>query len=1026
MTPRTRRLRAAIAVAAATALAGGAAATAGGAAGLTITDGPSGLTNDPTPAFTFDSASAPATCAVDGGPATACTSPHTTEHLADGAHVFTVAAGDVVEERGFVVDTKAPEVDVAGERIVADTRATITFTAEAGAETRCAVDTGAATACTSPYTTPDLANGTHAVHVVVTDAAGNETRGTRVIDFRAPAPDTTIASGPEGETADKTPTFAFTSSRPRSRFECRIDQGAFAPCEASHKLPAQADGAHSFAVRAVDAAGAADPTPAERSFSVRSCQTTAKVGVVEIVADCFRADGTKLVADGSVKLNGITLNPLGARQRVTVDAAKRTIAFGGIQLRMGPIVLYKGDLTFTVPEGNRITLARIDLETFSMVDGPANDSEAALDLQGDDAANVAGFDLKGEAVLDLTQGATELTATIELPKVFTDAEGNGLTGTVKVSADNQRGVRLDQARVTAPLAFAGGVELHDLFVSFAADRANAVEKTCNAETPGMRWEGGATALVLPTPNRLRLQDIGVGFADGALSYARAAWVPGQPGADLGGGLRVQRVAVSLCAGPPLRLEGRIGLTAMPDATGRPRLEIPNAGLIFTGGDPWTLRAEAPEATLTTDRPYTFRDLFVQYTSNGTIDFGGKLAFALGVKGGVPLGSLDAVVQIEASALGFIQGDRFNADLEARGCFAGTFAIGGAAPIGFDGICPAVQGVVSSTGAAVCGELVVGGKNLGRVGAGMKWGDPVEFMANACDVGKWRVAKAVAAAAGGERSVEVPAGQRGVLVALRGDGGPPRAELRGPGGTVVKTPETADGVVKTNDAFAFMNTASKTTYVALAAPRGGRWTVVPQGGSRVVGARAASMLPPAAVRARVTGKGRSRVLRYTVAGRAGQRVTFVERGRGVTRTLGTTTRGGRGTLRFRSADGPGGKRRIHAVVEQDGKPRRTLRVASYVAPKRTRPSKPATVTVARRGGSADVVWSGARRAKRYGVRVEVSDGRRLFFLRDRTQRTVRVPGVAGRRVDVRVVGLRSDNVTGPASVASLTRSRRTSR
>ncbi len=52
----------------------------------------------------------------------------------------------------------------------------------------------------------------------------------------------------------------------------------------------------------------------------------------------------------------------------------------------------------------------------------------------------------------------------------------------------------------------------------------------------------------------------------------------------------------------------------------------------------------------------------------------------------------------------------------------------------------VDGVVSSTGVAVCGALTVGDRNLGRIGAGLRWGKPVQFMGSSCDVGPWRVAK----------------------------------------------------------------------------------------------------------------------------------------------------------------------------------------------------------------------------------------------------------------------------------------------
>src|SRR5262249_14662380 len=158
----------------------------------------------------------------------------------------------------------------------------------------------------------------------------------------------------------------------------------------------------------------------------------------------------------------------------------------------------------------------------------------------------------------------------------------------------------------------------------------------------------------------------------------------------------------------------------------------------TAGDPWSLRAEAPTATLQADRPYTFNDVFVKYTSSGAVDFGGELKFSLDVKGDAPVGAIDAAVAVDAKANGFIDGNRFNADLSASGCFAGKLTVGGAVPFPFDGLCTTVAGVVSSDGIAVCGSLKVGSTDVGAIGAGYHWGGAVQFMAGTCDLGPWRV------------------------------------------------------------------------------------------------------------------------------------------------------------------------------------------------------------------------------------------------------------------------------------------------
>ncbi len=84
-------------------------------------------------------------------------------------------------------------------------------------------------------------------------------------------PDTSIDSGPGGATKDNTATFTFSSDKAGSSFECRVDGAVFKACSgpgASDTTAALADGPHAFAVRAVNGAGNADATPAQRSFNV--------------------------------------------------------------------------------------------------------------------------------------------------------------------------------------------------------------------------------------------------------------------------------------------------------------------------------------------------------------------------------------------------------------------------------------------------------------------------------------------------------------------------------------------------------------------------------------------------------------------------------------------------------------------------------------------------------------------------------------------------------------------------------------
>ena len=86
-------------------------------------------------------------------------------------------------------------------------------------------------------------------------------------------PDTTITDGPSGQTDSTTPSFSFTSDDANAGFRCRLDgpgatSGSEQPCGSPAVVGPLADGAYTFSVRAVDARGNADDTPASRTFSV--------------------------------------------------------------------------------------------------------------------------------------------------------------------------------------------------------------------------------------------------------------------------------------------------------------------------------------------------------------------------------------------------------------------------------------------------------------------------------------------------------------------------------------------------------------------------------------------------------------------------------------------------------------------------------------------------------------------------------------------------------------------------------------
>jgi hypothetical protein len=89
-------------------------------------------------------------------------------------------------------------------------------------------------------------------------------------------PETVIDSGPTGLIGQSTVTFAFHGSDADDTFQCALDGAPWVSCASPQQYTALAEGAHTFEVRAVNAAGEVDPTPASASFTVEATppQTT--------------------------------------------------------------------------------------------------------------------------------------------------------------------------------------------------------------------------------------------------------------------------------------------------------------------------------------------------------------------------------------------------------------------------------------------------------------------------------------------------------------------------------------------------------------------------------------------------------------------------------------------------------------------------------------------------------------------------------------------------------------------------------
>ncbi|MDQ3264414.1 MAG: Ig-like domain repeat protein [Myxococcota bacterium] len=248
----------------------------------TFVSGPASPSSSPGASLVFSSNESQVSfqCRLDGAAYTACVSPLGLTSLIDGPHLFEVfaidAAGQVDSSpasHAWTVDTQAPDTVVAGPASpTAATSAVFTFSSpdDAGASFECSLDGAVYAGCASPLTVNGLGEGSHTFHVRGYDLAGNRDPSPAVhawtVDLTPPQ---TVVSGPASPSGAISAVFTFSSPDDAgASFECSLDGESFEVCVSPETRTGLGEGPHSFAVRAVDAVGNPDPTPAEHAWEV--------------------------------------------------------------------------------------------------------------------------------------------------------------------------------------------------------------------------------------------------------------------------------------------------------------------------------------------------------------------------------------------------------------------------------------------------------------------------------------------------------------------------------------------------------------------------------------------------------------------------------------------------------------------------------------------------------------------------------------------------------------------------------------
>ena len=234
------------------------------------------------PDFSFSSSEGGSTfeCQLDGGGWSSCASPKSYTGLSDGSHTFEVRATDAAGNTDgtpasftWTVDTAAPNTTITAQPSDPSNSADADFSfssSEGGSTFECRIDGGAWSSCSSPKSHTGLSDGSHTFEVRATDGAGNTdpTPASFTWTIDTTAPNTTITAQPNDPSNVTGPSFSFNSSEGGSTFECQLDGGGWSSCSSPKSYAGLTQGSHTFQVRATDAAGNTDASPASFTWTI--------------------------------------------------------------------------------------------------------------------------------------------------------------------------------------------------------------------------------------------------------------------------------------------------------------------------------------------------------------------------------------------------------------------------------------------------------------------------------------------------------------------------------------------------------------------------------------------------------------------------------------------------------------------------------------------------------------------------------------------------------------------------------------
>ena len=242
------------------------------AATVFVVSGPVASTaaTDATITFDVSDPTATVTCSLDAAPATPCSSSWTATGLPVGSHTLTISAtnagGTGTASYSWTVTAPPPppvgaptvNVDSGPQPSTTSTDATIGFTvSDPTASVTCALDGGAASSCTSPWTATGLPVGSHTLTVSATNAGGTGTASYSWTITAPPVapPTVTVTGGPVTNTIATDASITFTVSDPTASVTCALDGGGASSCTSPWTATGLSVGSHTLTISATNAGG---------------------------------------------------------------------------------------------------------------------------------------------------------------------------------------------------------------------------------------------------------------------------------------------------------------------------------------------------------------------------------------------------------------------------------------------------------------------------------------------------------------------------------------------------------------------------------------------------------------------------------------------------------------------------------------------------------------------------------------------------------------------------------------------------